>query len=247
MKRFLTGALLLFLAQGTFATTVTSLGATFNTTAGNKTVTATPAVNDLIVVIAAASGTSEANASTTSVSDNNSSGAYTKIAESAAGSSPRISIWIRTTFVGSATSTIFTATQASSSGGGLEVLKATSMQRVGAQAARGFGSNFNASSGTPSVALQQAALTGNGIVGGVTNSTSPGGVTQPASWTSSQNLGYSTPTTGLSTSFRSSGETSTTITWGGTSASAWRAAVVELDTSAPPTCAGTRLMVGVGC
>lgn len=48
---------------------VTRAGNTWDTTAGNKTVTATPAAGDLIVVIAATSGLA---GGTISVTDNNS-------------------------------------------------------------------------------------------------------------------------------------------------------------------------------
>lgn len=217
--------------------TVASLGITFNTTAGNKTVTATPTASDLIVVVAAASGTSGTNAATTAVSDNNTDGlgTYTSIADSGSGGSPRTTIWIRNNLVGSATSTVFTATQASSNGGGLEVFRVTSMTRTGSGAARGFGTGSGASSTTPAVTLQQAALTGNPLISNVTNGTSPGGVTAPASWTRTNDTGYSTPATGLDDADIASGFTGSTITWGSTSASAWVSAGVELDTSAPPS------------
>ena len=51
MKQICLALLLCLLPIPSFAAAVTSLGETWNTTAGNKTVTATPAVNDLIVVI----------------------------------------------------------------------------------------------------------------------------------------------------------------------------------------------------
>jgi hypothetical protein len=44
-------------------------------------------------------------------------------------------------------------------------------------------------------------------------------------------VGYSTPTTALESAYLASGHTSATVTWGGTSGTAYRAAVVELDTS----------------
>ena len=57
--------------------TVTLLGtATFNTTSGTKTVTATPAVNDLIVIVTANTGSTTTTAAPT---DNNSSGTYTVV------------------------------------------------------------------------------------------------------------------------------------------------------------------------
>lgn len=218
--------------------TVAILQSLFNTTAGNKTTTAaTTTTSDLIVVVAAASGTSLANAATTAVSDN-ASGTYTKVADSGsiATSSPRITIWIRDSLVASGASTTFTATQANSSGGGLIVYRVSGMTRTGLYAARAAGSAFSDSTTqTPAVTLWTPALTGNAMIGGVVNSTSPAGLTPPTSWTEdtspAADLGYSTPTTGLEACYRSSGHTSATTTWGGTSASAYRACVVELDTS----------------
>lgn len=219
--------------------TVAALGTTtWNTTAGNKTVTTTPAVNDLIVIVAAASGTSEANAATTAVTDNNSSGTYVKVCDSlnaAAGASPRISVWVRTALIGSATSTVFTATQASSSGGGLRVFAVVGMSRTGLEAVRAAAAAFNASGATtPAVTLWTPALTGNALIAGLVNSSSPAAVTPPTSFTEdpTPDLGYSTPTTGIETARVNSGITAATITWGSTSATAWRAVVVELDTSA---------------
>src|SRR3990167_8926678 len=90
--------------------TVSELGETWNTTAGDKTVVATPALNDLIVVVAAASGM--AGGDNISVADNNSDGlgAYTRIARAlGGGTTGMLDIWIRNSKVGSATSTTFTA------------------------------------------------------------------------------------------------------------------------------------------
>lgn len=220
---------------------VTLLGtATFNTTAGNKTVTATPAVNDLIVVVAGASGTSEANAATTSVTDNQTGGTYVKVADSlGAGASPRISIWIRTGLIGSATSTVFTASQGSSSGGGLAVLKVTGMTRVGFDAGRQYKGAFGAGGTTPTVSFTAACLTGNAVIEGVVNGANPATLTPPASHTERVDTGYATPTTGLEVASRDSGETGSTITWGGSSASAWRAAAVELNTATDTNALGS--------
>ena len=56
---------------------VTALGVTFDTTTGSHTVTATPAINDLIVIVCANTGITAAP----TVSDNNADGlgAYTNI------------------------------------------------------------------------------------------------------------------------------------------------------------------------
>lgn len=215
---------------------VTLLGtATWDTTAGNKTVTATPAVNDLLVVIAGASGTNEANAATTAVTDNNASGTYTKLVDSAsagAGASPRLTAWVRTALIGSGVSTVITAAQGSSSGGGLAVLKITGMTRVGLAAIRRAGIAFGASGAAPSVICITPFLTANACIGAVVNGGNPATLTQPGSWTELGDLGYNTPPTGLEFASRDSGETGSTITWGSTSGSDWRAMVLELNIAA---------------
>lgn len=216
---------------------VTLLGsATWTTTAGDKTVTATPAVNDLIVIIAPATGTNEANAATTAVSDNNSGGAgtYLKLVDSinvGAPGSPRMTAWVRTALVGSATSTVFTASQGSSNGGGLAVCKITGMTRVGLEAIRRAGIAVGANTTTPAVNVITPFLTANACIGAVVNETNPATLTAPGSWGELADAGYSSPVTGLEVASRDSGETGSTITWGSTS-SAWRAVVIELDSSA---------------
>ena len=83
---------------------VTLLGtATFNTASGTKTVTATPAVGDLIVIFAAHTG----NTANTTPTDNNSGGAgtYTRIDGAFKNASAdQLQIFIRTATIASATS-----------------------------------------------------------------------------------------------------------------------------------------------
>lgn len=214
--------------------TVTHLGATFNTTAGNKTVVATPAVGDLIVVVTACSGLAPGS---TNVVDNNSSGTYTQVGTARTGFSTTglLQVWIRDSFIAAASSTTFTAQQPSSTGGGLSVFKVTGMLRTGANAAlQTAGQSTGTAGATPAPAFAAAVNTANPVIGGVGNGTSPATLTPRASFTEGTDLGYSTPTTGLETMFRSSGETGTTMTWGSTSATAFASSVVELDTSALP-------------
>lgn len=216
--------------------TVSLLGtATFNTTSGTKTVTATPAVGDLIVIVTAHSGNTSAAAPT----DNNSSGTYT-LAETSvkATSADTMRIFIRDSLIASATSTIFTHAPGASSGGGLVVLKVTGMSRTGASADKQSAKQDNqAAGGTPAPVLGTAVLTGNPVIGAVFNASNPAALTPRSSpaYTEAFDNGYNTPTTGLEVMYISSGETGTTITWGGTSATAFGSLVLELDASALPT------------
>ena len=214
--------------------TITHAGtAVWTTAAGNKTFTGTPVLNDLIVIIAPATGVA-----TSSVTDNNSdgNGTYTKIGSSFTGFSTAgdLSIWVRNSLIGSATSTIFTATQTSSTGGGLDVYRVSGMTRTGAAAVRSHGGQSTGTAATtPAPVLGLVPSTNNPIITAVCNGTSPAGVTIPSGYTAAPtNLGYTVPTTGLTDTFVNSGVTSATITWGGTSATAFASIAIELDASA---------------
>ena len=207
---------------------VTLLGAaTFDTASGTKTVTATPAVGDLIVIVTAHSG----NTSAATPTDNNSAGAYTRVNSSVkATSADTLGIHIRTALIAAASSTIFTHAPGASSGGGLAVFKVTGMTKTGAAAALQSAIQSNqAAAGTPATVFGAAAKTLNAIIGAVFNATNPATMTPPTSFTERNDSGYATPTTGLETVSRDSGHTSTTVTWGGTSASAFCSLSIELD------------------
>jgi hypothetical protein len=213
---------------------ITYLGATFTTTAGNKTFVATPAVGDLIVIITACTGLAPG---ATNVVDNNSSGTYTQVGTARTGFSTTglLQVWIRDSFITSAVSTTFTAQQASSTGGGLSVFKVTGMFRTGGNAAlQTAGQSTGTAGTTPAPAFAAAVNTNNPVIGGVGNGTSPATLTPRTGFTEGTDLGYATPTAGLETMFRASGETGTTMTWGSTSATAFASVAVELDTTALP-------------
>jgi hypothetical protein len=213
--------------------TVTQAGITFNTTAGDKTVVATPAVNDLIVVVAAATGPTGSLGCT----DNNSSGTYTLIEfQVQNGIANPLCLLVRTALITSASSTTWTTSgESASSGGGLVVYRVSGMTRTGASAVKTHGGNNAASTTTPAVALGAAALTGNALIGAVFNATNVAGVTQPSTWTQDNNVGYNTPTAGLESTHINSGFTGSTVTWGSTSASAFAVAALQLDTTSLQT------------
>lgn len=227
--------------------TIATLGTTvWSTTGGNATITATPTLADLIVIISGSTGLA---GGTTSVTDNNSDnrGTYTQIQADATGFSTTgvLTAWVRHALIGSATSTVFTSNQATSSGGGLLIYAVTGMSIVGLGAVRGAGIQSSGTLGTtPAPVLlrrigttfsgTQAALTGNAMIGAVCNGTNSTTTTAPpTSWTESFDNGYNTPATGLEVCFRNSGETNSTITFGATSATAFASIAIELDTSVP--------------
>jgi hypothetical protein len=224
------------------AQTVSSLGSAFTTTAGDKTITATPAVGDYIIIVVANSGYTGVVVASDNNADgfgsnatSNISGGYSLLTSVLkAASVDTMQIYVRNRPIGSATSTIFTLPGASSTGGGGQVFKVTGATMFGLAGIRQFASQANqAASGTPAPVLASAALTTNSLIGAVFNATSPATMTPRTSWTESIDLGYSTPTTGIETMFRNGGETGTTQTWGGTSASAFSSVVIEIDGSTP--------------
>lgn len=117
------------------------------------------------------------------------------------------------------------------------VCEVAGMTRAGAGAVRQTGKADNqAAASTPAPVFGVAVLTGNPTLGLVGNASSPAGLTPPTGWTepaTTGDLGYATPTTGGEYVHRDSGFTGTTVTWGSTSATAFGALVIELDTSAP--------------
>jgi len=210
---------------------VTLLGSVLNTTNGSKTVTATPAVGDLIVIIAAHTG----NTSSAAPTDNNADGLGTySLVNSAvkASSADTMRAWVRSAFIGSATSTVFSTAPGTTTGGGMAVLKVTGMSRKALAAVLQSAIQSNQAAGTPAPVFAAAAQTANAIVAALFNATNPATMTARSSpaYTERVDTGYATPTTGFEVMTINSGETGTTITWGNSSASAFASIALELDT-----------------
>jgi hypothetical protein len=91
---------------------------------------------------------------------------------------------------------------------------------------------FKSATGTaanPAVTMDTAILTGNGVIGIATNTTSSATQwTAPGSWSEMHETNYSSPATSLETAYRASGETGTTITWTNANTTAWAVMVIEL-------------------
>lgn len=217
------------------ATAFTQLGTqSFTTATGTHTVTATPAANDLIVLVLAHSGYTGTDAPT----DNNSDGLGTyTLAKSALSrsSGDTLAVWVRDHLVGSATSTVFTAAPGTTSGGGLAVMKLTGMTRVSSNAVKKTGSQDNGTGGTTPAASWTgggSAATTNSVLAALMNQTSPGGVAKPTTFTTRQvNDGYAMPTTGIDIATVDSGNTDSTVTWGGNS-TLFGHVIVEFDATA---------------
>lgn len=149
---------------------VTVLGTPlFDTNSGTKTVTATPAVGDLIVILSAHTETTPVE---TIPTDNNSDGlgTYTLVKGVNRSTTCFAQIHVRNSFIGSGTSTIFSSAPGTTTGGGLAVIKITGMKHAGSAAVRQSGSQTDGgSTTTPTVALTNAVLTANPVIGLVSN------------------------------------------------------------------------------
>lgn len=209
--------------------------ATFNTTSGTHTVVATPSVGDLILIVTANSGSTTTTAAPT---DNNSggAGAYTLVNTAVkATSADTMQVWVRNALIAAASSTTFQQAPGTTTGGGLVVLRIPNALAAGSSAIIRSAIQSNQAAATaPAPVLGATPSSSNAILTAVFNATSPAGTPVRTGYTSQANVGYSTPTTGLRVATRNSGETSATITWSGTSASAFCSIAVEVSGSTVP-------------
>lgn len=211
---------------------VTLLGSTFTTTSGAKSVTATPAVGDLILIFVQVSSDQTWSAPT----DDNSSGTYTQLGgdylSDASANFGRL--YARDALIASASSTIFSlANPSADTGGGLAIIKVTGMSRAGASAVRQSKiGNFGSGGTTPATGTWTSnKLTTNPVIGCVLNLANPAARTPTTSYSELLDTGYASPDTGIEIQYINSGDTTNTMTWGNSSASAWSCMGVELDAS----------------
>lgn len=231
--------------------TGTDAGGTWNTTAGNKTVVATPAVNDLIVVVHGMSGWASGDNST--ITDNNADGlgTYHRIGTATVpmsqggGTGGALWISIRNALVGSGTSTTFTCTNTGDTGGGLTVLRFSGMTRVGSQAIKQSKGENTQTENPPTLTFNATTNTNNPIVLAVLGEDNPAGVTPPTGFTEADDTGWASPTTGIEVCWDDSGNTATLFSWSGGALTDHNEVGLELDTSAPPT-ALLKDLIGAG-
>lgn len=197
----------------------------------------TPAIGDLIVVFV----TKEASALASPMvsGDLTSSVAPTGFTlirnEGHQSSAAHVGVFVANSKCVDTTSRTVTIASGSDAGAGtnISVYRVSGMTKTGANAVRQSAGQTDLSAGTPAPAFSQAALTGNACLGCIYNASNPAGLTQPSGWSEGSDTGYTTgQVSGIETCFINSGETGTTITWGGASATAFASIIIELDTSA---------------
>jgi hypothetical protein len=225
--------------------TGTDRGGTWNTTAGNKTVVATPALNDLVVVVHGMSGWASADDSV--ITDNNADGlgTYTRLGSATAplsnGGGTACALWfsVRNALVGSATSTTFTATNTGDTGGGLTVLTFSGMSRTGALAILQSIGESTATENPPTITFGATTLTANPVILACMGEDNPLALTPPTGFTEADDTGWATPTTGVEVCWDDAGNTATLFSWSGGAATDHNEIGVELDTTAAPVATGT--------
>jgi hypothetical protein len=212
------------------ATSVDVLGSIFNTTSGEKTITATPSVDDLIIIIGCHSGNGYA------APTDDQGGTYTEAVRAAREvSGKEQGIWIRNSLVSSAVSTIYSQGAGTTGGGGMVILRITGMTRTGANAMRQVAESNNITSALiPTTSFASAVLHESIVIGAVNNNLNPATLTPPPLYAEAADLGFNIPTTGLEVVWRNTGETGTTITWGNASTTHTSIVLLELDTSPAP-------------
>jgi hypothetical protein len=181
------------------------------------------------------------NTETTWAMSDSLGGSWTKIRRQVKATSVDIAeIWVRNSLLpstpGALTCTYSKPGAGSATGCLMAILDVTGMTRTGSNAVRGQGGQDNrAGSTTPAATFAQAALTANPTITAIHCATQTPTTTYPTGFTDLVSTGDLTPTTGFRVGRDDSGFTGSTVTWGGTSSSAYSTVAIELDTSALDT------------
>lgn len=208
--------------------TITARAIVWTTTAENKTTAAfTPAANDLLVAIVGRTGTD--NAPTMSDSQ---SGAWTLVDSyrwhnnSVVGG---LRIYVRDTAV-SASSMTVTMSGTGDTGGGLAVLSVAGTNGYGSAAVETTGGLAQQVAGTtPAPVLGAVPSSSSAIVSAVMDSTNGSANAVPRTgYTEYYDQGYNNPATGIEVNGLDSGETSATITYGGTTPSQYACIAIAI-------------------
>jgi hypothetical protein len=227
---------LVFCATYARGQTVTHRVTTSSTTNATSYVSGafTPAAGDLLVAMVMATGDADFGV----MSDSQTLG-WDRVCNPGLtnASADRLLVFVsQKTAANSSMTVTFTTPVATASGTSIFVASVSSITRKGADAVRQCAqSNNQSAAGTPATTFSIAVLTGNPTFTFVGDATNPATVTGPTGWTAETGTGYATPTTGAIYAHRDSGFTGTTITWGGTSASAFGVQAFEMDTSTAVT------------
>lgn len=246
MTRRILAALLAATPLVAHGATVVHEVATQSTTDGNDYTTASFTSNsgELLFIFSGHAATADTGAVAT-CSDGQTFHAIGRVAQGSGGSS--LYAFVGNALVGSSSSITCNVNLPSdpATGGMVFVASVSGMSLTGSAAVKQSGSDVDrAASGTPAVTMGAALTTTNPSFLFTVNNDNPAAITFPTGWEGNGAvLSHNTPTKGSEYSFRDSGSTATTITWGGTTGSTASSYAVELDASA--SCAGTPAITDV--
>ena len=117
---------------------------------------------------------------------------------------------------------------------GMSIAGLSAVRRIGVASYNTGGQSTGTLGTTPAPVLAATPLSANPIITAVANGTnSATTVVQRTGYTEDFDNGYNVPATGLEVSHLNSGESSATITYGGTTATAFASFAIELDASVP--------------
>lgn len=192
----------------------------------DPSVAITPANGDLLFVFCTANGNT--NAAPT-CSDGNTGGTYSLLFTALKNSSTDIiSCFVRNAVVPNTTSTTVTVAIGAHTATEIVVVAVSGATAAGTAAVVQTATQANqAAATTPAPVFAATTALQNLCLGIIGNGTNPAGTTTPSGWTRQQNVGQTA--CGLSVHTRDSGFNGTTVTFGGTSASAFASGVVEVQ------------------
>lgn len=214
----------------------------------DRTVAITTVAGDLLVVFACVAVNTNASPTCSDTGDGTST--YTRITTALKNSSgDMVSAFVRNGKVATGAATTVTVATGSNTSGEIVAVAIAGMSKVGASAILQSVAVANqAAGGTPAATFSASAKFGNLMLGAVGHTKATADATAPSgaspTWTELQDTGQSTPATGLEVVSTNLGFSSGTITWGGTTSTAYGVIAVEVDASITPAVA-TLTLTGV--
>jgi hypothetical protein len=211
------------------ATTASSAAGGSTSGTGDRTVSITPQVQQLLVVFASVSGNTQAAPTMT----DNKGGTYTLVAQASwNGGADNSFAYVRDTLATARVAHTIKLDTDTNTAGELAVIAVTDMSRTGAAAVKQVATAADQSaSTTPAITFANATLSANPVVGAIASGDQT--TTPPTGWSEKRDASQLTPTTALEVATKDTGHASASVTWGATQSTGYAAIALELDTSPP--------------
>ena len=210
----------------TLTLTINLWGQAFATAAGNKSLTASGVVGDLLVVYCV--GSDLANSGTLA---DNQGGTYTLVTAAVKNASADVmAVFVRNQFMANTNAHVLTWTVTTNTGGGMAAYRISGMPVAGAAAIRQSAVKNNINAGINcTCTLPALRVLGNVTMSGVFTTSNPVGMTPDAAYTAMGSGGWTTPTAGFAGEvIVISGNVGVSVPWGTAAPSASCAAAVEV-------------------